>query len=382
MVVAINKIDKTGAQPEKAKKELAESGVLVEELQGKVPSVNVSAKTGEGVEELLETILLVAEIENLKVNISKPGEGTIIESYLDSKKGPIATLILEGGTLKEGGILATSSTLGKAKSLSNFQGEPIETGSPSQPVSVLGFARPPGVGERFKVYKNQEEAQKTIKRKEERVSQVLSVTKGKKVLNIILKTDVLGSGEAIEGALRNIPQEKVILRILKVEVGDIGISDIKLAEGGKAKIFGFRVKIAENVKAFAQQRKIGVKIFEVIYELVQEVRREMENVLEPEIKRVDLGKVKISVLFKKGKEGQIVGGKVIEGEVEKDSMAEILRGEEVVGKGKIQNLQIEKKDIQKAGKGKEVGVLFAGEASIEEGDILQFFKEERTKGEL
>ncbi|RLC40364.1 MAG: translation initiation factor IF-2 [Candidatus Nealsonbacteria bacterium] len=382
MVVAINKIDKPGAQPEIVKSQLAQKDVLVESLGGKIPSQNVSAKTGEGIEELLETILLVAEMEQLKADLSKEAEGTVIESCLDPKKGPIATLLLTQGILKKGDILATPSAFGRVKSLTDFQGNPVDQTLPSQPVSVLGFETPPGVGEKFKVYKNQEEALRAIRKEEKKAPEVISIEPGKKVLNIILKTDVLGTGEAIVGALKNLPQEKVALRILKAEVGNINIGDIKLAESGKGIVFGFRVDIEETARVYAQQKKIRWKVFEVIYELVQEVRREMERVLEPEIKRIELGKVKVLALFKKSKEGQVVGGKVFEGEIEKGGLVEVLREEEVIGKGKIKNLQQEKKDVQKVGKGKECGILFQGEGEIEEGDVLVVFREERRKGEL
>jgi len=382
MVVAINKIDLAGTQPEKVKGELAKNNIIVESLGGKIPSINTSAKTGEGIDDLLEHILLVAEMEELKADAVAVGQGTIIESYLDAKKGPIATLILNQGTLKENDIIGTRSTTGKVKSLSDFQGKVIEKASPSQPVSVLGFEKTPGVGEKFKVYQTQEEAESVLKKEEIAGPQVIEVGPGQKVLNIILKTDVLGSSEAIEGVLKNLPQEKVILRILKTEIGDINISDLQLAESGKAIIFGFRVKIGAKTKVFAGQRKIRWKIFEVIYELVQEARREMANVLDPEIQRIDLGKVKILVLFKKDKTGQVIGGKVIAGEIEKGARVEVLRGEEIIGKGKIKNLQQEKKEVQKISKGKECGMLFQGEVDIEERDILLIFREEKRRSTL
>ncbi len=382
MIVALNKIDKPQAQVEKVKGELAKNDISVESMGGKIPSVNVSAKTGQGINELLEHILLVAEVEELKTDVSGPGEGTIIESYLDAQKGPVATLLLSQGTLKENDILATRSALGKVKSLTDFQGKLIKSAQPSQPVSVLGFEKAPGVGEKFKVYQNQEEARHSLKKEEIVGPQVISLDPGQKILNIILKSDVLGSGEAIEGVLKNLPQEKVILRILKTEVGNISVGDVKLAESGKAMIFGFRVKIAENAKSFARLRKIRWKIFEIIYELIQEMRREMMKTEELEIERIDLGKVKILILFKRDKEGQVIGGKVIEGEVERNGRAEVLRGEEIIGEGRIKNLQQEKKDIQKIGKGKECGIFFQGETEVEEGDILQVFREEKKRREL
>ena len=382
MLVAINKIDLPSAQPEKVKQELSDCGVLVESLGGKIPSVNTSAKTGEGIDDLLEHILLLAELEQLKTDISAQAQGTIIESRLDAKKGPIATLLLNQGVLKENDILATPSTIGRIKSLTDFQGRIIQEAYPSQPVSVLGFEKPPRVGEKFKAYPSLEEAQRALEKKEPERTRVVEIKEGQKVLNIILKTDVLGSGEAIEGALENLPQEKVVLRILKTEVGDINVKDIKMAESGKAIIFGFRVKIDETAKKFAQQRKVKWKIFEVIYELIQEVRKKLAEVAGPEVVRVDLGKVKVLVLFRKDKEGQVVGGKVIEGAVEKDAQLEILREEEMVGGGKVKNLQQEKKDVQKVSKGKECGILFQGEGEIKEGDTLVVFREEKRKGEL
>ncbi len=382
MIVALNKIDKPQAQVEKVKGELAKDEISVESLGGKIPSVNVSAKTGQGIDELLEHILLVAEVEELKADISGPGGGTIIESYLDAQKGPVATLLLSQGILKENDILATRSALGKVKSLTDFQGKPLKIAQPSQPVSVLGFERAPGVGEKFKVYQSQEEARYSLKKEEIVGPQVISLASGQKILNIILKSDVLGSGEAVEGVLKNLPQEKVMLRILKTEVGSINVGDVKLAESGKATIFGFRVKIAENAKSFARLRKIRWKIFEVIYELVQEVRREMIKTEELKTERIDLGKLKVLILFKKDKNGQVIGGKVIEGEVERNGRVEALRGEEIIGKGRIKNLQQDKKDIQKLGKGKECGILFQGEAEIEEGDILQVFREEKKRREI
>ena len=382
IVVAINKIDKPQAQIEKVKRELGENEILVESLGGKIPSVELSAKTGQGIERLLDMILLVAEMEGLKTDISGSGEGTIIEAYLDEKKGPIATLILEKGTLREQQIVGTSSTWGKIKNLVDFQGFPIKSAKPSQPVSILGFEKTPRVGDKFKVYANVDQAIGKIEKKEKKISSVLFIEEGKKVLNIILKTDVLGSLEAIEDILKNIPQEKVILRILKSEVGNIQEVDIKLAESSKAQIFGFRIKVDPSGLNLLRQRKVKVKIFEIIYELVQGVRRAMEKILEPEILRKDLGEIEISNLFSKRKNRQTIGGRVIEGFMEKGKKCEILRGEEVIGQGKIINLQQNRKDIERAIKGSECGILFETEIKIEQGDVLKIYEEERKKREL
>ena len=382
IIVALNKIDRPQADKEKVKRELSDAGVLVESQGGKVPVVETSGKTGQGIEELLETILLLGEVENLKADISGIAEGTIIESLLDSQKGPVATLILEKGILRENDILGTSSTFGKSKKLTDFQGKLIKEAFPSQPVQVLGFEEVPKVGEKFKVFSDFEAAKGEIKKEEGKKPQVFLEAEGKKVLNIVLKADVLGSLEAIENALKSIPQTEIILRIIKSGVGNIGVSDIQLAEEARAKIFGFRVKLDRTAKFFSQQRKIYPKIFEVIYELIEEVRKDMKKLLSPEIKRIDLGKIKILVLFKKEKGKQIIGGKVIEGEITKNTQCEVLRNDEIIGKGKIKNIQQEKKDIVQAAKKKEIGILFEGGPEIQEGDILAVFKTNKTEKSL
>jgi translation initiation factor IF-2 len=334
--------------------------------------------------ELLETILLVAEMEELKTDISVPAQGIVVESFLDSQKGPIATLILDQGILEEGDVLGTSTALGKIKCLFDFQGKRIGRAMPSQPVSVLGFEKPPKVGDCFKVYPGLEQAQAGLGKEELDFCRTVmpALQDGQKALNIIVKADVLGSLEALVGVLKNLPQEKVVLRILSGEVGDINVSDIKLAEGGKARIFGFRVKTEEAAKNFAEQRKVRIKTFDIIYDLVQEVRAAMTGALEPETKRVDLGKLKVTVLFKQGKEEQIVGGKVLEGEISGESRAAIFRQEEKIGEGKVRTVQQEKKNVSKVPKGQECAMLIKTGTKIAEDDLLTIFKEERQKGTL
>ena len=386
MVVALNKMDKPSANPEKIKRELSQTNILVESMGGKVPSVEVSAKTKQNIKELLDLILLVAEMEQLKADAKVLAEGVVIEAYLDSFRGPTATLIVKNGTLNKKDIIATDTAMAKIKSLENFQGKPIEQAHPSQPVIVLGFETVPGVGEKFKTYATAEDALLKIKKEEKKRGQfisVLPVDSDKKFFNIILKSDVSGSLEAIEGVLKALPQEKVILRILKSEVGDINESDVKLAEMSKAAIVGFRVKINPAVsQSFKKEKKVRIKTFEIIYELIQEVRQMMEKALEPEVVRKDIGKIKALIIFWGEKNRQIVGGKIIEGEIKKGLKLEVLRGEEKIGGGKIINLQRDKKDMERLVKGDECGILFEGNVKIEEKDILVAYTEERKKREL
>lgn len=383
IIVVLNKIDKPEANPEKTKGELSKEGVLVESLGGKVPQVLVSAKTDQGVEDLLELILLVAEMEDLKTDVSKSAEGAVIESYLDSQRGPTATLLLTEGILKKGDILGTLSTFGKIKSLESFRGVPLEKVLPSDPVIVVGFENVPKVGENFKVFPGIEEAKSYLKFLEKKAPEVLEISAEQKVLNLILKSDVLGSIEAIEEVLRGLPQEKVILRILKSEVGEISERDIKLAKGGRAVILGFRVKISPAAKILAERDKIKIMTFEIIYDLVEWVRKFMERIVEPELVRMELGKVKVLAIFLAEKNRQIIGGKVTEGEVRKGVQIEIFRGnEELVGKGRLINLQRNKKDIDRVSKGEECGMLYEGNVRVEEGDTLVIYIEEKRKTEL
>lgn len=382
MIVALNKIDKPEANPEKVKKELTREDVVVESLGGKTPSIEISAIEGQGIPELLELILLVAEMENLKGEFTKKAEGVVIESYLDPLRGPTATLLISEGALKKGDILGTFSTFGKIKKLEDFQGRPVEEARLSDPAIVIGFEDVPKVGENFKVFSDLATAKNYLQITEKRAPEVLEISSDQKVLNLILKTDVLGSIEAIEEVLNNLPQERVILRILKSEAGEINENDIKLTKGGRALILGFRVKINPTAKILAEREKIKIMTFDVIYDLVEGVRKFMEKELRPEIVRTDLGKVKTLVIFLAEKTRQIVGGKVIEGEVKKGTLIEIFRGQDSVGKGKLVNLQKNKKDVDRIPKREECGILYEGDTKIEEGDILVIYQEERRKGEL
>lgn len=388
MIVVLNKIDLPTANPEKIKGELLKADVVVESMGGQIPSVEVSAKEKKGINELLEIILLVADLQNLVADTQSPTEGLVIESYMDSEKGPVATVIVEKGVLHTKDIIATDLALAKVKSLENFLGKSIENAYPSQPAIVLGFDKVPGVGEKFKSYATIEDAKAKVRREEPKRGlnvSVLDPEADKKISNIVLKGDCFGSLEAIEGMLKNLPQDKVNLRILKSEVGDINESDAKLAEMSKAQIIGFRVKIDPGVLKLLradEQKKVRIKTFDIIYELIQEVRNGMERSLEAETVRKDVGKIKALIIFFGEKNRQIVGGKITEGEIKKGLKLEVFRNEEKIGAGKIINLQRDKKDMELLKKGDECGILFEGNIKVEKGDILVAYVEERRKGEL
>ena len=388
MIAVLNKIDLPQADPEKIKRELAKIDVLVESLGGTIPSVEVSAKEKTGIDELLEMVLLVANMQALSADITVPAEGLVIESYMDSLKGPVATVIVEKGVLTQKDIIATDLALAKIKSLQDFSGKNIEKAYPSQPVVVLGFDKVPGVGEKFKSYVTADQALSHLKneiQKREINITVLDIAPGQKVLHIILKGDVFGSLEAIEGMLKNLPQDQIVLRILKTEVGDINETDVKLAEYSKAVIVGFRVKITPGVSQILSKdttKRIRIKTFDIIYELIQEIRNGMEKSLEAETVRKDIGKIKALIIFFAEKNRQIVGGKITDGEIKKGLKLDVMRGEQKVGAGRIVNLQRNKKDVEKLVKGDECGILFEGNVKVEPSDILAAYVEERQKGVL
>ncbi len=377
LVIAINKIDKKTADAERVKRELAKEDILVEGSGGKVPSVSVSAYTKEGIEDLLELILLVAEMENFSVDPAKPVEGVIIESYLDSLRGPTATIILTNGTLETGEIIGTISAFGKIKSLEDYQGKTVKKALPSLPAVVFGFGDVPRVGEEIKVFPDLESAKNYVQKIEERTPVVISLEPGQKALNLILKSDVLGTLQALEELLKGISEEKMILRILKSEVGEVNENDIKLAKSAKAILLAFRVKINPIAQILAEREKVRIRQFQIIYELVEEVRKIIEKNVEPEFVKIDLGRAKILAIFRPERNRQVVGGKIIDGKLKKGALVEVLRGEDFIGKGRLTNLQKNKKDVEQVLRGEECGILYEGGGKIEEGDILRFFLEER-----
>lgn len=382
MIIAINKIDKPNADAEKVKRELMAQNIVVESYGGKVPSVNTSATTKKGISELLEMILLVSELENLKADISVPGEGIIVESYMDSKRGPSATVIVKNGILKEGQIVGTESSIGRVKTVENFQGKQIKEAFPSDPAIVLGFENVPIVGEEFKTYKDIELAKKELKQIKSIIFKTPEAIEGINILNIILKVDVLGSLEALAKVLNSIPQKKASINVVKAETGDINESDIKLAKSSGSLILGFRVKASPVAQKLAIREKIRILNFDIIYELAQAVRDSLERKLEPEIIKKGVGKLKILAIFKLEKGRQIIGGKVISGEAKRGAKADVIRNEEKAGSGKIIKLQKDKIDEESVAKGRECGILFDGDIEIKEGDILELFSEEKQKTNL
>ena len=379
-IVAINKIDKKNIDIEKVKQDLSKEEVFVESYGGNVPSVNVSAKEKTGIEELLEMILLLAEVEGVKEEKVDFAEGVVIEVQRDAKKGVVVVVLVKKGVLKKGDVVATESSYGKIKTMKDFLGKEIETAGSSIPVQIIGIKDCPKAGEDFFVFQKLEDAKKfTIDkpRKEQEAS-----LGDKKILNIIIKADVMGSLEAIECSLEKIPQNEINIKIVKADVGNITESDIECSKMTNAEIYSFRTKIDKNVGKIVIRDKIEVHYFDIIYELIEKVREEAQSLLEDEVIKTEVAKVKILAVFRTQKNRQILGGKVLKGDVKKGSVVEIYRGEEKKGEGKLINIKKEERDVEKIIENEEFGMLLESKEKAEEGDVLVLYKEESIKKTL
>jgi translation initiation factor IF-2 len=377
IVVAISKIDKPNADPMKVKNQLLSEQIVVEEFKGKVPSIELSSKTGQGIDSLLEIINLVAEIEELKVDTEAKAEGVVIEAELNHKRGPTATLLVKEGVLKTNDILSLSSTFGRARELEDFLGNRQDMIGAGSPAFVVGLGEVPLVGERFLVVDGMEEAKKRTEEKKIKhgeSGEIIEPKDGVKTLNIVLKADVGGTLEAVREVLYGIKGENISIRILSQGVGEIMESDIKLASGANAVIVGFRTKVNQPVEAFARQMKVEIVLSGIIYELVEKVRAKINELLSAEVEEIALGSLKVLAIFRTEKTRMIVGGKVMEGGIKRGAKIRVKRSDEPVGEGRVAQLKIGEKATDKAEKGQECGVLFDGSSKIQVGDILEAYE--------
>ena len=392
-VVAINKIDKPGINIQRVKQELAENGILLEDWGGDVMAAKISAKQNLGIDELLENILLIDEVEDFKADYSRDALGVVLESHLDPQKGPVATVLVKTGTLKEGQDIIAGETYGRVRRLEDFTGKRICDAKPSTPVSLIGLHSAPNTNDIVRVIsaksakarhdeiKNLKTAEKTGAFTAQKMMQSIANESIKK-LNIILKSDVQGSLEAIEQILGEIKSDEVAIDYISTGVGNITESDVRLASSAKSIVFGFNVEITPVAKRMADNAQVEVKKYKVIYELVEDIKNRLVAMLPPEIERTDLGKMKVLALFKTGKKDMIVGGKVTTGKLVNNSLIEVMRNDNIVGNGKLGNLQENKVNVDECDMNKECGITFLGDTKIKEGDTIVCYKEEVKKKTL
>jgi len=374
-ILVMTKIDKEGANPDKITKELTDLGIFLEGWGGDVPLAKVSSKTGKGIDELLELILLVAEMEELKANPQQPASGIVIESHLDSRRGIMATLIITNGTLYLKDKIAAGSAKGKVKMLEDFQENLIEEATFSSPVRVIGFETLPSAGEEFFV------SEEGIKEEETKINpRILAKQLGDKnsalKIPVIIKSDTLSSSEALESVIAQLGQEKAwLFLILKNEVGDLSEGDLKIIPQERTLVISFHInKKPEISSIFLANKNLIPLEGEIIYEIKDKIQKIIEEQFINKPTEEILGKLEVLIIFHPEKGNQLIGGKVIAGLVRNKARARVLRNKEIIGEGKIVNLQKNRVDVNEVTTDGECGILIDCSKPIEKGDLLEFFQ--------
>jgi translation initiation factor IF-2 len=397
IIVAINKIDKPGANPDRVKRQLAEYGLVPEDWGGDTIFAEVSAKSGVGVDNLLELILLQAEVLELKANPDKLAVGRIVEARLDKGRGPVATVLIQGGILKTGDPFICGIHFGKVRALYNDYGQKVDQALPSTPVEVHGFSGVPMAGDEFIVCEDEKTAKqigltRLQKKREAELSKTSKVSLEKlyeqiqegqvKELNIILKADVQGSIEAISEALHKLSTAAIKVNVLHSSPGAITETDIMLASASKAIIIGFNVRLNHKVQELAEQEQVDVRFYDIIYQLVSEVKDAMVGMLEPVHKEVVLGHAEVREIFHVPKVGAIAGSFVTDGKIERSAKARLLRDQVVIFDGKLGSLRRIKDDVREVVSGYECGIRLEGYNDLKVGDIIEAYILEEVKPEL
>jgi translation initiation factor IF-2 len=399
MIVAINKIDKPDAKPERVRTELLQHEVQVESLGGDVVDVEVSAKNNTNLDKLLEMIALQAELLDLKTNAERPAEGTVIEAKLDRGRGPVATVLVQRGTLRVGDIVVAGAEMGRVRALISDQGEAIEEAGPSVPVEVLGFNGPPEAGDRLAVVDNEararqvtsyrahqkrENAAASISGMRGSLEQMMSQlkTSGRKDFPLIVKADVQGSLEAILGSLEKLGTEEVAARILHAGVGGISESDVTLAEGFNAAIIGFNVRAHKEAAAAAKRNGIEIRYYNIIYDLVDDVKKAMSGLLAPTLRETMLGNAQILEVFNISKVGKVAGCRVTDGTVERGANVRLIRDNVVVHEGKLSTLKRFKDEVKEVQSGQECGMAFENYGDMRVGDVIECYRVETIQRSL
>ncbi|MBB4393245.1 translation initiation factor IF-2 [Bradyrhizobium sp. ERR14] len=399
IIVAINKIDKPDAKPERVRTELLQHEVQVESFGGEVVDVEVSAKNKTNLDKLLEMIALQADILDLKTNSERPAEGTVIEAKLDRGRGPVATVLVQRGTLRVGDIIVAGAEMGRVRALISDQGETVQEAGPSVPVEVLGFNGPPEAGDRLAVVENEararqvtsyrahqkrENAAASISGMRGSLEQMMSQLKtaGRKEFPLIIKADVQGSLEAILGSLEKLGTDEVAARILHAGVGGISESDVTLAEGFNAAIIGFSVRANKEAAAAAKRNGIEIRYYNIIYDLVDDVKKAMSGLLAPTLRETMLGNASILEIFNISKVGKVAGCRVTDGTVERGANVRLIRDNVVVHEGKLSTLKRFKDEVKEVQSGQECGMAFENYHDMRAGDVIECYRVETIQRSL
>lgn len=392
IVVAVNKIDKPDAKPERIRTEMAEHNITPEEWGGNVPFVDISAKSGKGIDLLLETLLAIAEMQDLKANPNRYAMGTVIESKMDKNIGGVASLLIQNGTLRIGDPIVVGTTYGKVRTMKDDLGNSIVEAGPSTPVEITGLSATPSAGDKFMAFETESEAKnvadkRSIQARENKfVRQTLSldnlfasIDSDTKEINVVLKADVRGSEEAVKNALEKIEVDGVKVKVIRSGIGTITESDVVLANASNAIILGFCVSPSNSTKEIAKEYGVDIRLYTIIYKLVEEMEAAMKGMLEPEYEEKVIGNVEIRKLFKFSKVGNIAGSYVTDGIVKKDAQARLIRDGIVVVDTKIATLQREKDQVKEVKKGYECGLTLENYSDIKVGDTIEVYETVEVK---
>lgn len=385
IIVAVNKIDKPGANPDRVLQQLTEHGLVPEEWGGDTITVKVSALQGTGIDELLEYILLVADVQDLKANPKAEASGVVIEANLDKGKGAVATLLVQNGTLRVGNCIVVGTACGRVRALLSDSGERIQKAEPSTPVEILGLSEVPQAGDYFEVVKNEKEMKAIVqerkeKERDKRLDAMLPAHVRREAvageddipqLNLIIKANTNGSAEAVSQAIAQLESDEIKTKIIHVGVGDISEADVMLASASGALILGFTVKEDANALAAAEREGVTIKKYDIIYQILEDIEKTMLSLLEPEVKEVELGKAEVRQVFTIGKTTKIAGCYVTEGKIVRSKDAVLYRDGKEIFRGAIDQLKRFKDDVKEVAQGFECGISFAKWNDIEIGDIIE-----------
>jgi translation initiation factor IF-2 len=384
MMVALNKIDKANANPDRVKQQLAELELVPDDWGGNTMVVPVSAKQNKGIDDLLEGILLVADSNVIKANPGGKVIGTVIEAELDKSKGVMATLLVQNGTLEAGDIVVAGTSYGKLRAITDYKGKPIKKAGPSTPVAVMGLSGMPSAGDIFQVVESEKEARSIVAERMD-AAKTLSQTKKKvsledlfanvqageaKGLNLIIKADVQGSLDPIVSELNKLGEGEIGLHILHAETGNIGNNDVMLAAASKAIIIGFNVQADVDGRRLAEKEGVDIRLYEIIYRMTEDIEKALKGMLEPKLVEKVIGRAQVLDVFSASKFGKVAGCKVTEGELRRGARVRLYRGADMIFEGDLSSLRHEKEDVKEIRQGFECGVGFKSFNDIQPGDQL------------
>ena len=388
IIVAINKMDKPEANPDRIKQQLTEYELVPEEWGGETIICPISAKTGDGIENLLEMVNLTAEMLELKANPNRTAHGAVIEAKLDKGRGPVATLLVQNGTLKQGDIIIAGTAVGRVRAMTNARGERLEEAGPSVPVEIIGMSEVPGAGDDFHAVADERMARELVEQRKHEQKMAASGPVGKvsledlfsqikqgemKDLNIIVKADVQGSAEAVKASLEKLSNEEVRVRVIHCAVGAISESDVMLASTSNAIIVGFNVRPDNNAKDSAARDHVDMRMYRVIYDCINEIETAMKGMLAPKFKEVELGRAEVRNVFRITGVGMVAGCYVTEGRMQRGAQMRLLRDNIVIYDGSIATLQRFKDSVKEVAAGYECGITFEKFQDIKEGDVIEAF---------